>query len=62
MQSHGGLGAPSPPALDHGFQTALYAITALLIFGVVLVATLVRPPRVPAERVESPEHALEEAA
>ncbi|MGZ4440066.1 MAG: MFS transporter, partial [Gaiellaceae bacterium] len=62
VQSHGGLGAPSAPALDHGFQTALYAMTALLLFGVVVVATLVRPPRVPAVRVESPEPVLEEAA
>jgi len=62
VQSHGGLGAQSAPALDHGFQTALYAMTALLLFGVVVVATLVRPPRVPAVHVESPEPALEEAA
>ena len=62
VQSHGGLGAQSAPALDHGFQTALYAMTALLLLGAVVVATLVRPPRVPAVHVESSAPALEEAA
>ena len=46
-------------ALDHGFQTALYALTGLLLVGAVLAATLVRPPRTAAE----PEVAvLQEAA
>jgi EmrB/QacA subfamily drug resistance transporter len=44
--SHAGSSALSAPALDHGFQTGLYALMGLLLFGAVLVATLVRPPRV----------------
>ncbi len=59
-------GAPvgSAAALDHGYQTALYALTALLIGGAVLVATLIRTPK-PAPVTELREqdvHVLEEAA
>jgi EmrB/QacA subfamily drug resistance transporter len=39
----------SAAALDHGFQTGLYALTGMLLVGAVLVATLVRPPRPAAE-------------
>jgi EmrB/QacA subfamily drug resistance transporter len=35
----------SASALDHGFQTGLYALLGLLLFGALMVATLVRPPR-----------------
>ncbi len=49
----------SAAALDHGFQTGLYALLGLLLFGAVMVATLVRPPR-PAE--EPGVVALQEAA
>ena len=48
----------SAAALDHGFQTGLYALTGLLLVGAVLVVTLVRPPRAAAE----PEVVLQEAA
>jgi hypothetical protein len=48
----------SAAALDHGFQTGLYALTGLLLVGAVLVVSLVRPPRPSAE----PVLALEEAA
>jgi EmrB/QacA subfamily drug resistance transporter len=42
----------SAAALDHGFQTALYGLTGLLLVGAVLVVTLVRPPRPAAARPE----------
>ena len=35
----------SAVALDHGFQTGLWALLGLLLFGAVLVVTLVRPSR-----------------
>jgi hypothetical protein len=38
-------GAPgSAAALDHGYQTALYVLTALLVGGAVLTGTLLRTP------------------
>ena len=46
-------------ALDHGFQTGLYALLGLLLFGAVMVATLVRPPRPVEEAAGVP---LQEAA
>jgi EmrB/QacA subfamily drug resistance transporter len=49
----------SAAALDHGFQSGLYALLGLLLFGAVLVATLVRPPRAEPEPQVL---ALEEAA
>jgi EmrB/QacA subfamily drug resistance transporter len=39
LQTH----APGPAALDHGIQTALYALTGLLIAGTLTAAALVRP-------------------
>jgi EmrB/QacA subfamily drug resistance transporter len=63
--SHPLLAASSGLALDHGFQTGLYTLTALLILGAGLAATLVRgaPARsAGTERVESEPVALEEAA
>ena len=53
--------APSAVGLDHGFQTALYALTGLLVFGALLVMTFVRPAR-PSAAVEPEALALEEAA
>jgi EmrB/QacA subfamily drug resistance transporter len=46
-------------ALDHGFQTGLYALLGLLLFGALMVATLVRPsaPKIEAEAIP-----LQEAA
>jgi EmrB/QacA subfamily drug resistance transporter len=51
--------ATSPVALDHGFQTALYVMTGLLVAAALLVAGLVKPAQ-PAP-VEA-EVALENAA
>jgi hypothetical protein len=61
VNTHPTSSALSAPALDHGFQTGLYALMGLLLFGAVLVATLVRPAPAPAA-VEPDAIALEEAA
>ena len=56
--------ATSGPALDHGFQTAIYALTGLLLLGALLAVTFVRPaprPQAADEGIEG-EAALEEAA
>ncbi|HSB39947.1 MAG TPA: DHA2 family efflux MFS transporter permease subunit [Gaiellaceae bacterium] len=58
-------GATSAAALDHGFQTALYALTGLLVLGVVIAITLVKParaPEAPALPAEPERLVLEEAA
>jgi EmrB/QacA subfamily drug resistance transporter len=52
LGSHPGLASSSSAALDHGLQTALYTLTALLIAGALLAATLVRPARAPGAQVE----------
>ena len=55
----------SGAALDHGFQTALYTMRGLLLFGALLVAALVRPARVPAaelQQLDGDAVVLEEAA
>ena len=59
-----GISAASGAALDHGFQTALYALTGLLVLGLVIAVTLVKPARAPGnEVVPEPElPVLEEAA
>ena len=52
-------------ALDHGFQTALYTLTGLLLFGALLAAVVVGPARRPAaevERVDGDLVAIEDAA
>jgi MFS family permease len=54
-------GSSSAAALDHGFQTGLYALTGLLVFGALLAVTLIRPARPPVAEPQ-PELALEEAA
>ena len=56
--------ASSAAALDHGFQTALYVLTGLLLVGALIAVTLVRPAPLPvAERPAfDGEIALEEAA
>jgi predicted MFS family arabinose efflux permease len=53
--------ASSPPAVNHGLQTGLYALLGLLLFGAALVATLVRPPQV-AAAPEAEAVSLQEAA
>ena len=63
LHSHAAV-APGA-ALDHGIQTSLYALTALLVAGVLIAALLVRPqPRpAPVEAVHEPERPqLAEAA
>ena len=63
--SHPGVSASSGAALDHGFQTALYALTALLVVGVLVAITLVRSapaPEASALPAEPERLALEEAA
>jgi EmrB/QacA subfamily drug resistance transporter len=65
VQSHAAVTASSAVALDHGFQTALYVLTALLLAGAAVAAGLVRPALAPgehAERVDGEPVALEEAA
>jgi EmrB/QacA subfamily drug resistance transporter len=64
VASHPGVAASSGVALDHGLQTGLYALTALLLAAVLIAWTLVRPAPAPAARPEpvDAEVALEEAA
>jgi EmrB/QacA subfamily drug resistance transporter len=61
-----GVAASSAAALDHGFQTALYALTALLGLGALIAITFVRPAPAAAEASAPPSEpervALEEAA
>jgi EmrB/QacA subfamily drug resistance transporter len=54
----------SPAALDHGFQTALYVLTGLLLAGAAIALTLVKPQAAPdaAPAIESEAVALDEAA
>src|SRR4051812_6451180 len=52
-----GFSGSGAAALDHGFRTALYALTALLIVGVAVAAGLVRPQR-PAAVEPVPEERL----
>jgi MFS family permease len=56
--------ASSSVALDHGFQTGLYALTGLLLLGALIAFTLVKPaaPTRQIERVDGEAVALEEAA
>jgi EmrB/QacA subfamily drug resistance transporter len=61
-----GVAATSGAALDHGFRTGLYALTALLGLGALIAITLVRPapaaPEASAPTAERERVALEEAA
>ena len=50
--SHSGVTAASGAALDHGFQTALYLLTGLLIAGALVAAGLIRPHRTASEPIE----------
>ena len=63
LHSHSPLAAANGAALDHGFQTALYALTGLLVVGALIAGTLVRSaPRARVARVDGEALALEEAA
>jgi EmrB/QacA subfamily drug resistance transporter len=52
VQDHPGVTASSGLALDHGYQTALYALTGLLVVGALIAAALVRSAPAPPGRVE----------
>ena len=54
--------APTSVALDHGFQTGLYAFTGLLLLGAAIAVTLVRSAPPPARAVEKAPQLLDEAA
>jgi EmrB/QacA subfamily drug resistance transporter len=49
VDSHTGVAATSAVALDHGFQTALYVLTGVLVVGALIAAALIRPRPRPAE-------------
>jgi EmrB/QacA subfamily drug resistance transporter len=65
VRAHAGVTATSGLALDHGFQTALYALTGLLVVGAVIAIAFVRstPQRSPAvKRVDGEQLVLEDVA
>jgi EmrB/QacA subfamily drug resistance transporter len=65
VDAHAGVTASSAVALDHGFQTALYALTGLLLVGALIAITLVKPAPVAdadAGPVDTAVGPLEEAA
>jgi EmrB/QacA subfamily drug resistance transporter len=52
----GGAPAGSIASLDHGYRTALYAMTALLVVGAALTGALLRPPApAPVTELRAPE-------
>jgi hypothetical protein len=60
--AHAAVSATAPAALDHGFQTALYVLTGMLVIGAAIAVTLIKPaPATPEVAVEG-EVALERAA
>ena len=61
LHTHPLLAASSAPALDHGFQTALWVMTGVLVGGAALVSLLLSPPR-PAAQPEADLVVLDEAA
>ena len=46
--THAAVAASSAAALDHGFQTGLYALTGLLVIGVLIAVALVKPTPAPS--------------
>jgi len=65
VHAHPGVAPSSGLALDHGYQTALYALTGLLVVGVLVAGVLVRstPTReAGSERLDGEAVALDEAA
>ncbi len=62
VHAHSAVTASSGVALDHGFQTALYALTGLLLVGALIAISLVKSaPAAPAAHA-GPVEAFEEAA
>jgi MFS family permease len=53
VDAHPAVTAGSAVALDHGFQTALYGLTGLLLVGALIAMTLVRPTPTPVADVET---------
>jgi EmrB/QacA subfamily drug resistance transporter len=53
--AHTAVSATSAVALDHGYQTALYVLTGLLVLAAVVSAAFVRPRPRPAETVPAQE-------
>jgi sugar phosphate permease len=65
VQAHSALTASSGIALDHGFRTALYVLTGLLLLGALIALTLVRSAPIRstnAERADGDVVVLDEAA
>jgi fucose permease len=65
VHAHAAVTASSGVALDHGFQTALYVLTGLLVVGALIAITLVRSapaPSAQAAPVDGQVVAFEEAA
>jgi fucose permease len=65
VHAHSGITASSGIALDHGFQTALYVLTGLLVIGALIAVALVKSAQAPSAGVrpfDSEVVALEEAA
>jgi len=61
--AHRSVTATSTAALDHGFQTALYVLTGMLVVGAIIAAGLIRPqPLVGARTAPAELDVLEEAA
>jgi EmrB/QacA subfamily drug resistance transporter len=56
------LAPTSGLALDHGFQTGLYALTGLLLLGAAIAVTLVRSAPPPARALEDERVLLDQAA
>jgi predicted MFS family arabinose efflux permease len=59
VDAHPGLAPTSGAALDHGFQTALYVLTGMLVVGALIAGGLIRPRPRPLEVEESVEDAFE---
>ena len=53
--AHAGLTVTSAVALDHGFQTALYVLTGLLLVGAAIAVTLVKPAPAAAPAAAEPQ-------
>jgi MFS family permease len=65
VNAHPGVAASSGLALDHGYQTALYGLTGLLVVGALIAGALVRStptPEAGTERLDGDALALDEAA
>ena len=54
VDAHRGVPASSASALDHGFQTALYVLTGLLVLGALISGGLIRPQPRTVEEAERP--------